>query len=234
MPVYHDLRCIFIHVPKTGGTSIAKALAASHGDSQHGVKWNERGLWDHIVAHPQGHGLLSRFLKMCPLNSIAGFYQQHLAACLLRDFLRPEAWSDYFKFAIVRNPWDRAVSIYTFTAAQFEMDRTLRGHHERAALFERCSSFTDFARLLPLFFFPDQVSFIDDGDGNLLVDFLGRFESLDSDFAAICARLKIECTLPHLNASAERDEYRRYYTEETRAIVGHVFARDVERFGYEY
>jgi hypothetical protein len=85
----------------------------------------------------------------------------------------------------------------------------------------------DHVHLLP------QHRFVTDDTGKVIVDFVGRFESLAEDFDKVRLRLGIESRLPHAKRSARRD-YRRYYTEETQRVVAARYARDIELFGYEF
>jgi hypothetical protein len=70
----------------------------------------------------------------------------------------------------------------------------------------------------------------------LLLDFIGRYERLDADWAMVAARLGIGNTpLPRLNVNAERArDYTAYYTPRTRQIIAERFAIDVEYFGYKF
>jgi hypothetical protein len=81
-----------------------------------------------------------------------------------------------------------------------------------------------------------QHRFVTDDTGAVVVDFVGRFESLSEDFDKVRLRLGIECRLPHEKRSARRDglDYRRYYTEEAQRVVAARYARDIELFGYEF
>ena len=65
------------------------------------------------------------------------------------------------------------------------------------------------------------------------MDFVGRFETLEQDYAAVAARLGVQPDLPHANRTVHED-YRTYYTPETAEIVRQRFSRDVETFGYEF
>ena len=78
-----------------------------------------------------------------------------------------------------------------------------------------------------------QSSLLCDRRGRLLVDFVGRYESLPTDFGFICRRIGIEATLPRVNAG-KRGDYRDYYTPALTARVAEAFASDVERFGYAF
>jgi hypothetical protein len=78
-----------------------------------------------------------------------------------------------------------------------------------------------------------QADMLTGADGTLLVDEIGRYETLRADFARICRHVGIEPLLPHLNRSHHRD-YRTYYTERTRALVAEHFRKDIELFGYTF
>jgi hypothetical protein len=74
-----------------------------------------------------------------------------------------------------------------------------------------------------------------DDQGRNIVDYVGRFENLDVDFAEICSRLGLQPpALGHENRSEGRVDYRTYYCEETRDIVARYFSRDIENFGYNF
>ena len=64
-------------------------------------------------------------------------------------------------------------------------------------------------------------------------DFIGLFENLDDDFAAISRRMGISRSLPTTNKSAHR-HYSEYYSDETREIVAHTYRRDIELLGYTF
>ena len=69
--------------------------------------------------------------------------------------------------------------------------------------------------------------------GDISVDYLLRFESLDQDFNYLCDKLKIDAKLPKINSSSH-DYYKTYYNEETKKIVRNLFKKDIELFNYEF
>ena len=152
--------------------------------------------------------------------------------------LDPEKFQRYFKFTFVRNPWDRAVSAYTYlgqggSAASAE-DRQWA---EFVNSFDSFDSFirqwlsTDNAMRNALF--TPQVEFLKDSFGRIDMDFIGRFENLQQDFEKVAGELGVDAQLPHLNQSRSAD-YRSFYTEESRARVAEVYAEDVGAFGYRF
>ena len=68
-----------------------------------------------------------------------------------------------------------------------------------------------------------------------MVDFLGRFEQLETDFKQVAQKLgrPADLSLPVINKSSHK-HYSDYYTAETRAIVERVYRRDIEAFGYGF
>ena len=79
----------------------------------------------------------------------------------------------------------------------------------------------------------DLTRMLVDGRDRLLVDFVGRFESLASDFDWVCRRIGIDAALPQVNRS-QRGDYRDLYTDRLASLVGRHFAADIDRFGYTF
>ena len=196
MVISENLRCIFVHVQKTGGSSIEVALR------------------QHDAAIPEK-----------PHNA-----RRHMGAREIRTLVSPQAWNDHFKFAFVRNPWDRLVSWY-FMCVQAPTPNAF-GHYVK----EHAKTFGDFVRnpqgMMERTTVP-QMDYVADTDGRVLVDYVGRYESLHADYAEVGRRLGIGGMLPHANRSAHRP-YQQYYDDTTRAIVAERFARDIEAFGYTF
>jgi hypothetical protein len=93
--------------------------------------------------------------------------------------------------------------------------------------------FLDQARALTHVHLLPQAKFVCDERGTCLVDFLGRFERLEQDFAAIAERLRIGAELAWHNRSTHED-YRQYYNDQSRQLVAELYREDIEAFGYEF
>lgn len=232
--ICHPYRCVFVHVPKTAGMSIEHVFLGLQG-----LTWEKRSalLLRHNDDPAKGPPRLSH-LKASEYVSLG--------------YLTPQQFDTYFKFSFVRNPWDRIVSEYKYRRYPVRMDF-------KSYLFRHlpASGFSDrYTHIVP------QYDFLFDKQGNLLVDFVGRYESLQADFDKVCARLGIPGTpLPHANRSGEErplirtlndvkkllrrwlwnlerrhsfPHYTQYYDEESREFVARFYREDIHAFGYSF
>ena len=152
----------------------------------------------------------------------------HLNIWQIFNSTSAEKFGSYFKFGFVRNPWDRAVSLY-------ERKEGLKLKSRMS--FEQFIEWMRFASCTCLHPVPHryQLDWFVSPHGDVIVDFIGRFETLQADWQRIAARLGTQAQLPRLNVNPERPrDYASYYSERTRRIVAERFAVDVEYFGYRF
>ena len=198
-----------IHIPKTGGSAIRLALDLP----QFGV-----------------HKMYHQF----------------------RDTLGDQ-FGQYFTFAFVRNPWSRFVSFYNYV--RMEENQYHSVHHPEQALYGKNRFYDlfikcDFSEAVhhlingrlrhyksQVFFLMDpQFKWVCDENGHVLVDFLGRFESLDQDYAKICSHLHLpNHPLQKINSSgAQPNAYRDYYNAETKHLISCYYEEDIDIFQYTF
>ncbi len=143
-------------------------------------------------------------------------------------------YPDYFKFAFIRNPWDRLVSCWLNRFRNKPMLNNWRFSRDEWNQFNDFNYFLAYVAKLDLstHFDPHlrlQSSLIDLNN----IDFLGRFERFEKDLVELMAKLKIEnIKIPNLNPSPNRKHYTDYYNEETMQKVADIYKKDIQLFNY--
>lgn len=186
-------QCLFIHITKSAGTSVAKSLF--------------------------------------------GELPYHYTAIQYRVIFGRKAFDDYFKFAFVRNPWDRLYSAYCYLKGGGWEDA------DRAWFQDNISQLSDFnsfvldwlkpERLCSHLHLRPQSDFICDRKHKPLIDYLGYFETLPQDFSLVSRKIGTKSQLAHVNAS-KRADYRDIYTLAAIDKVLTLYRQDIENFGYRF
>jgi hypothetical protein len=210
MLLSYDPAFLFIHVDKAAGSSIQLALQPD------APKKSDNSLRRRLV----WLGRLNRF----GLHRVLEF-PEHATGLTVERCLPAPLFASLFKFAFVRNPWDRLVSRYAYLLRNADHPR-----HGFVSGMKDFSEYVDWEISRGKMF---QYTYVTDARGELLVDFIGYYERLPEDFAKVCARLGVRAELPRANTSSHRD-YRSYYTPATRDVVAGYFQRDIELFGYTF
>jgi len=208
MIVSHSHRFIFAAVPKTGTHAVRQALREhlSDGDlEQVGLFVDKRFPWEDLAAIRHGHLSLQQ----------------------VRPYLGDEAFSGYFKFAFVRNPFDRFVSYCAFMLRGGDVFEQQPQAVMRHFLFEKPPEHH--------ILFQPQASLLVGEDGKtLMADQIGHVEDMQGSYDAICARIGIPSRpLDRVNGSRHGD-YRHYYDQDLIEGVAARYAQDLELFGYSF
>jgi hypothetical protein len=195
---------IFIHIPKAAGSTVRYTLR-SYGNRPN---WFAR----------KSDMLFQKFFNVCLLrtNDLPG----HATAAEVRSIVG-EQFFDYYSFSFVRNPFDLEVSLYHYIKKNPE-------HHQHETV--KKLSFLQFIELRHQDH-TSQHKYVMDTDGKCIVDFVGRFESFDLDFASICKKLGLRAKVIHKNKSNHK-YYAEYYCSASREIVTEIHKNDFEIFGY--
>ncbi|MGI9531118.1 sulfotransferase family 2 domain-containing protein [Lutimonas sp.] len=136
-----------------------------------------------------------------------------------------ELFDSYFKFAFVRNPYTRLISEYEFIRR-----RPDHGRHRKVIKM----SFDQYIRFQSKRFDAHQVNMLTDAQGNLQMDFIGRFENLHQDWALICDRLALKNAELSHRKKAVKVNLIDYYNKENIKLVARLWKADLEAFEYEY
>lgn len=159
--------------------------------------------------------------------------KRHRTAREIIERIGRARWDSAWKFTFVRNPWDRAVSLYEY-----------RRMKDRTGVDSSGIAFGDWVQRVfgedpdPAYHnkrrpFLPQSDWLKDDRGEIDIDFIGRFENLARDFAQVAERVAPGAELQRLNASRRR-RYVDYYDARSRDVVARWFAEDVDRFAYRF
>lgn len=208
-------RFIFVHIPKTGGTSMALALEA-------------RAHRDDILIGDTPKARRRRARAKALAERARGRIWKHSTLADLDGALSRDEIGTMFCFCLVRNPWDRVVSYYHWLRAQ-EFDHP-------AVPLAKAHDFADFLRhphtQATLRAWP-YGRYMRDASGVERGHFL-RLEHLAADMAPLVDHLGFRPDMPHENRSARERDYRAYYEAGTRSLVAGLCAEDIARFGYAF
>ena len=212
MPVSNEHKCLFIHIPKTGGTSIEASLKVS-GD------WKVENINTLF-------GLIkSKYIKDFAFKSN---FLQHLTYEQVQKVTYID--NKFTSFSFVRNPWDKMVSIYSNADNNLIETASKLGINIKDLSFNEFIEKTEFIEHIHL---EHQYKFVCNREDEIIVDFIGKFESLNSDFNKLCKIVNMNLALPHKNKSVHA-HYRSYYNNKTKSMVYKRYKKDIELFKYTF
>lgn len=155
-----------------------------------------------------------------------------------------DRYAEHFKFAFVRNPFDRLVSCYRDKIDRETVpDYMLRSGRSIGEEFYPGMPFPEFARIICRVpnrwadghFRPQHMTVCDRG-GNVAANFVGRFENLAEDFERVKEAIGApELSLSERNRKADGDSaYRGHYDGPLRELVADRYRHDLKTFGYSF
>lgn len=198
---------IFTAIPKTGTHSVRQALREHLAEED----LEQVGLFAH---------------KRFPFEELARIRHGHLTLDQVRPLIGEETFATFFKFAFVRNPFDRFVSYCAFMTRQTgEFAADPKGVMKHILF--------DMKPEHHVLFRP-QYLFVSDTEGRPLTDFIGRVEDMQSSYMAICNEIGIPSRQLDKVNSSNRGPYQHYYDARLINGVRSYYAKDLELFGYAF
>ena len=193
--ICHKHKCIFVHIPRTAGTSVEQAIRPD---------WS----WESFKE------------------------EKHILASTAKTIYK-EYWDDYFKFSFIRNPWDRMVSMSKYS------------YFYGCEINNGKLDVSDYKKKFPQIEIDSRSKSVADKYSpisnavylNILneeLDFIGRFEKLQEDYNKVCSTIGCTNKLGHKEQGEEKANYTKFYTEDVKKVVGEVYKKDIEYFGYEF
>ena len=219
MIISNRKKFIFVHIYKTGGTSVSSALINY-------ARLRERIASEFYPSKKLIYSINSKLKLTDQGNEWFNGLHKHAKAIEIREYLGESKYDTYYKFAFVRNPWDWQLSLYHYIREdKYHKDNTIANTLD----------FHDFLKReienLP----PCQLDFLSDDRGKIILDKVGKLETLQQDFYEILNYLDLmPVKLQKLNCSNRSKNYRKYYTEKTAMLVDDYFKRDIKYFDYSF
>jgi hypothetical protein len=206
MLISESHKFIFVHIRKAAGSSMRDTLEPLSLPKPRDVKSKVK----------------SRFLKI-EQDYRKYAFRQHDDINVAKKLIPEEIFDSFFKFAFVRNPWNRLVSEYEFIRR--------RPDHSRHSKVIKMN-FEQYIHYQSKRFDAHQINMLADKKGVLLMDFIGKFENLQEDWNFVTDTLGIENKKLSHKKKAGIKNYDSYYTDETRELVAELWKKDIEAFGY--
>ena len=187
----------------------------------------------------------------------------------MRDRINHQIFDDYYKVAFVRNPWDWLVSYYSYykktdirkvgvlidgkymfgdeainrIGIPVAEKRNLKdlSFSDFLYIIEQESKAYETSNFLNQIDYPyqPQYKYLVDEKEQIIVDFVGKYERIQSDWAFLCDKLELNSkdlrslNLPHHNKSNHKD-YRSYYDGADIERVYNIYKKDIELFDYDF
>ena len=244
MPYYTNLKILFVHIPKTGGTSISSCLEKNE-------KLVQKKSFDFKNA-------IRKKLFRKKNYEIKPFNFKHAIAEKMLDEIGTEK-NNYKKFTIVRNPWDLVVSFYfhlrkPLSQTELFSEGNISYLNPVEASMNACKmDFKSWVKIYydpylrprqieetrfpyPVSHFYKQLDWITNINGEILVDKILKFEE-PNEWKNYLKGLGLKDTNDldvKLNSSKRRVDYKYYYDDEIKNIIGQYFKKDIDKFDYKF
>ena len=180
-------------------------------------------------------------------DSNSPYFFHATASSLVDEFaINKWSWSSYFKFAFVRNPWERLVSAYFYRQKMVKKWKQTPPKNDfyrdvNESFSHELGTTKNFKDWLQKYLINGkreiamhQYKYIVDENQKLLIDFVGKLENINKDFNKIINKIGLDVKpLDNQNRSCHTD-YTSYYDEYTQKLVEDYYSVDINLFEYEY
>ena len=204
---------IFFHIPKNAGVSISRALILQETSLKikRLASFFLRNL--HI-------GKDNFYYSLKDLEFI--FFNSHITCYNFYKIFNKKNFDNYFKFAVVRNPWERAVSRYFYS-------KKINKKFAKLSFNE----FVDYDIKNNIHVL-NQYKFCTKDEERFCLNDVIKFEDIHRDFNKISLNIfgKVDL-LKHLNKT-EHKNYRNYYDNILKDKIYKNLKDDINFFKYEY
>ena len=221
MIVSHKHKFIFVHVPKTGGTSVVKALYP-YLDHKNDII---------LGGHPDHEDNNDQDKKK------AGELHKHSTALEIKKKVGEKIWNEYFIFAFVRNPYDRIASVYEWwKQTPWSGENKKKKEISEMKFEEFAASHYTGHPMVDFLSSKRTKKFYVEHSRIIEVDFIGSLEDAWGSFAYICGMLNLpKIALEKHNVSKnKKPTYQEYYNSKSISTIQAKFKEDLEKFNYRF
>lgn len=164
--------------------------------------------------------------SVSPIKSLAQLQHGHISARQLKPELDGTQWERYFKFAIVRNPFDRFVSVCAFLNRQSDNFSPDANKWMKDALTR--PQFRQRLLVRP------QVEQLKNERGEIELNYIGRYEQLQNSMDVITSQLGLDQEVLPIKNASRHDHYKQYYDDHLYDAVASLYSEDLIAFNYSF
>tara|TARA_R110002051_G_C8741545_1_gene499149 strand:+ start:480 stop:1115 length:636 start_codon:yes stop_codon:yes gene_type:complete len=198
-------KIIFVHIPKTGGSSIEKCL---------------HGVFDETIVINGDDSIVKGNIKNLYENSYNSF--KHSTIMELKNHYKDENFNEFHKFAVIRNPWDRLLSLYRWTSK----GETRYDKKQFLNYFNGVKEIDEYNKRALWTI----NRYVCNEKDDIMVDTLLDFENLNNDFVELNSKLGLtNNSLPHINRTNTKN-FREVMDEEVIQIIKHYYKKEIDKF----
>ncbi len=205
MIISHKFRFIFFAVPRTATHTLRFIIR----------KQLDPADWEQVWLHHK---------SFIPIPEIAKIRHGHISVATAKKNLNSDIWHNYYKFAIVRNPYDRFIS-----SVYFKKQRTI-GQVENPLEYMK-TLLEDPLLKTDMLFCPQTDYLLNDND-KIELDYIGRLEHLQDSFDEVCKQTGLHPEILDRRNSSDHLPYREHYDERLYSLVSDFYKKDLQLLNY--
>jgi len=213
--INHNKKCIYIHIPKNGGSYISEILSKHYGFKNYYLQRPDHesfclGKDSSVDKHENKiHGTLIYYKTSPFINNIIN--------------MNEEKWNSYFIFTFIRNPYDRIVSGWNYINKYNIPFKNYLDIHYKSTSFNYWHVFMTQSRHMI------------DVNGKININYIGKIENLEDDLKIILSKIGFHTIIhqPFKKNSKSHNNYKSYYNNHILEKVNYLMKEDFENFDYK-
>jgi Sulfotransferase family len=205
MLISNSRKFIFIHIQKTGGSSIEQVIKENVPDAHPILARHDHASWAKSEIGAEWEQYFKFSFVRNPWDRLVSWYTMITQRALTRT-----TYSRLWDYTL-----ETSTNFEEFIYNCTDVIEEVGGGGKKSFMY-------------------NQKDYLVGEDGQSIVDFIGRFETFNQDAEAVLTRLGLPgVSLPHVNKSSHR-HYSEYYSAKTKNIIAERYARDISFFSYKF